>query len=198
MTGADLIAEFAGLTERCHARGRLPVQGVPDGFPACLARVERFCGNLFQPVETGGTVAVITPIWAIPPRKPAVTKDGIQVIPGDTGYPGAMLDLAAIDRRTERACLRLGSAIALGEHLLLASDPYDVNVVLSPTDWLAGGGKGVCPVDLPSFARWCLARPRLRLMTETVNDGSRLEALLLKHRTPLPQIFVQEPGRRAA
>lgn len=194
-----MIAEFVTQAERCRRHGLLPVRGVPDGFPAALCRIESFGNGLFQPSEERDhPLAVSVLVWLIAPRRPVVTDDGVMVIPGDVGHPGTPLDLAAIDRATDRVYVRRGDAIALGQHAMelpLNNDRLDV--VMSPSTWVENGGSGVCPIDRPAFARWCLARPWLHLVTDE-NDGNQLDHLLHEHRCPVPRIFISSSRGRAA
>ena len=191
LTGDALLSEFIAIAEHNRHAKLPPTKRVPESFPIARCRVETYGGDLYQPME-GGLSALVVIIWSSRPYIPAMTEAGLHVVPGIEGRRGSVIDLSAIDRRGDRAFLRRGTAICLGEHWMGCLPPdRPLYVVLSPTAWIEGGGVGVCPVDHRAFARWCLARPRLQLNVGTRDDRIQLERLLIKHRTPLPTIRVQ-------
>ncbi len=120
----------------------------------------------------GADPVIVVPIWYWPPHE--------------------IVDLAAIDLRTDRAYLRAGVADALGEHRVNPVD-QDVTLVLhdSPSAWLRSGGLGICPLS-PAFLPHLLGRRDITLAAPSDEAAMALRRRLIAALPPLPGIAVWE------
>jgi hypothetical protein len=117
--------------------------------------------------------------------------DPVIIVPVWSWPPDDIVDLVAIDLRTDRAYLRAGVADALGQHRVNSVDA-GVTLVLhdSPSAWLRSGGLGICPLA-PAFLPHLLGRGDITLVAETVEDGEALRRRLIAALPPLPKIAVR-------
>lgn len=120
----------------------------------------------------GADPVIVVPAWAAPP-------------------PHDIVDLVAIDLRTDRAYTRVGVADALGQHRVNTVDT-GVTLVMhdSPSAWLRSGGLGICPLT-SWFLADLLGRGDITLVAATVDAGEALRRRLIAALPPLPKIAVR-------
>lgn len=150
MGGADLEREMWAAVQRVrgeHIERLLSLGCQPDLLaqlgaeqpPFGFGRVRLQRGGFYEPDEHGDP-AVIVPVF-----------DWSSDVAG-------VVDLIAWQTaRPRRWAWRVGSGWALGEHLLDQGD--EVQVVETPLEWLALGGRAFCPLDWDAPAQ-CWSRLR--------------------------------------
>ncbi len=172
----SLDREMMALTPMPHARalevfdGRLALRRVINSWLLPhVADVTVHDDGSWQP--GGADPVVVVPIWHWPPHD--------------------LVDLAAIDLRTDRTYLRTGMGDALGQHRVNSVD-QDVTLVLhdSPTAWLRCGGLGICPLS-PAFLPHLLGRRDITLVTHSLQAGETLRQSLIAAMPALPKIAVR-------
>lgn len=164
-------------------------------------------GGFFEPCERElGVPVIIAPLWLHEPvevQYPLACKHGAIKDPIQCGSAGTLVDIAAINPKTDRAYLRRGMVNCLGywggwtpekTRKLRPGErrkPEIVKVHLSPLNWLRAGGKGVCPLDWDWFARAVIGDQNLALVAADVNEGETIQKYLEARREKSPDILVQ-------
>lgn len=190
MRGADLIAEAEAYASRLQGHLlQIASPGILRGMfqigrlqpPLGLARIRRSTGELWEPDPTGRLALVI------PVCRPAIVEpfDGIEVDTIDC------IDLIAFNsREPDRWTWRVGTAWALGEHLIEEVD-QSLRLVSTPLGWLRDGGDAACVLDWSDNSpAWRHLRMAEELITDCPDLRNKLVAKI-RRSYRLPRVAVE-------
>ena len=189
----EVCASHAGVTR--DWREKMIAAGIPAisialgwiGILPCLAE-----GNIFQPVERGGTEMVIVPV------KHGDTFTPEHKSPEDVLRFGPIADLVAFDLdHPMRWYQRTGAATWLGciRPQVFAPDP--VHVWRCPLNWLRNDSIGLVPLTENDREICGLLLGIAQLVAEDSQHAGRLKKLL-ERPFPIPPILIPDPRNERA